>query len=203
MGKFASLLSAEGQALILRTSAEMARIFHLSNRFLGRAILDLSRNVRNAQHEQTVTPGKGYAQASLTSIMPGLAARLGETGLTADEENAARSLPFDREELRNYVGNCMKNSSFEASKGEDESLDLRLLRSDIANGNPITIALDRVAPPVETDNDWTAKYTREISRVRFGDDRFSSWTPEMQEYGRLINPFEMETEVTDDDVLEP
>jgi hypothetical protein len=201
--KIDELLSQKSRDMILKTQDEMLRIFSLQSRFLGRALLQLSRDVRKADPERFGQPVDSYEKRILWTVLPGLAAHLGEDGLDADERLAVRDLPVDRAEMRTYVGHLMNNSRFERTLEEFENEKLRLLSNEIVNGNPITVGLDRVAPPLDTDMDWPAKYTREISRVRFGDERFTGWAPEMQDYKGLEDPFSgsaLDNPIDDDDL---
>ena len=161
---------------------EMARLYALPDRFLGRALLDLSRRAIEADPDLAGDPRKrGYESLLIRSVLPRLALELGETRLTTFEQAGARAAPLAGHALRSLTGTCLNNAGF---RGFVESPDpqLRVLSLGFANGSPITIGLDRVSPPQPNSDDWVATHIREISRARFGDERFSSWTPAMQEY---------------------
>lgn len=161
---------------------EMGRLYGLPDRFLGRALLDLSRRAIEADPDLGGDPRKrGYESLLIRSVLPRIAGALGETGLTRVEEAGVRAAPEPGPELRALVGTCLNNAAFRPFIDNPDP-QLRALTLGFANGSPVTIGLDRVCPPTLTSDDWVATHVREISRARFGDERFSSWEPAMQEY---------------------
>jgi hypothetical protein len=161
---------------------EMARLHGLADRFLGRALIDLARKAVDADPELGGDPRKkGYESLLIRSVLPRLALSLGETGLTRLEAAGARAAPDPGPELRSLVGTCLNNASFRPFANSADP-QLRALTFGFANGSPVTIGLDRVCPPNYTSDDWVARHIREISRARFGDERFSAWEPAMQDY---------------------
>ncbi len=161
---------------------EMVRLHGLSDRFLGRALLDLSRRAIEADPELGGDPRRrGYESLLIRSVLPRLALELRETGLTGVERAGARAAPLSGPELRRLTGTCLNNAAFRLFV-ESPDPQLRALSLGFANGSPVTIGLDRVAPPQPNSDDWVARHIREISRARFGDERFSAWTPAMQDY---------------------
>jgi hypothetical protein len=177
-----------GGASLGQVSAEMARLYGLPDRFLGRSLLALSRSAIVADPELGGDPSKrGYESILICSVLPRIAVGLGETGLTKVERAGVRAAPPSARDLRSLTGTCLNNSAFRAFMNHPDPL-LRSLTLGFANGSPITIGLDRVAPPDAQADDWVVRHTREISRARFGDERFSCWSPAMQDYpgkGRL------------------
>jgi hypothetical protein len=166
----------------------MTRLHGLPDRFLGRALIDLSRGAIEADPELGGDPRqRGYESILIRSVLPRLATDLGETRLSRLERAGARATPASPAELRSLTGTCLNNSAFRSFiKSPDPQL--RALTLGFANGSPVTIGLDRVCPPTPTSDDWVVTHIREISRARFGDERFSSWEPAMQDYpgkGRL------------------
>lgn len=169
-------------ATLREVGREMARLYALPDRFLGRALLDLSRRAIDADPELGGDlRNRGYESLLIRSVLPRLALELGETRLTALEQAGARAAPLAGHALRSFTGTCLNNAGF---RGFVESPDpqLRVLSLGFANGSPITISLDRVSPPQPNSDDWVATHIREISRARFGDERFSAWAPTMQDY---------------------
>ena len=165
-----------------QVSAEMSRLYGLSDRFLGRSLLALSRSAIEADPELGGDPRKrGYESILIRSVLPRLAVELGETGLTAVELAGARAAPPPGGDLRSLTGTCLNNAAFRGFTNHADPL-LRALTLGFANGSPITIGLDRVAPPDARADDWVVRHIREVSRARFGDERFSSWAPAMQDY---------------------
>lgn len=163
-------------------SREMVRLHGLPDRFLGRALLDLSRRAIEADPELGGDPrNRGYESLLIRSILPRLALELGETRLTTVERAGARAAPLAGHALRSLTGTCLNNAGFRGFV-ENPDPQLRALSLGFANGSPITIGLDRVSPPQPNSDDWVATHIREISRARFGDERFSAWAPAMQDY---------------------
>jgi hypothetical protein len=161
---------------------EMVRLYGLPDRFLGRALIGLARQAIEANPELGGDPRKlGYESILIRSVLPRLALTLGEPGLTRVEEAGARAAPVAGPALRVLVGTCLNNSSFRSFLNHPEPL-LRALTLGFANGSPITIGLDRACSPAPDADDWVVRHVREISRARFGDERFSAWEPAMQDY---------------------
>lgn len=161
---------------------ELTRLYGLPDRFLGRALLGLSQRAIGANPELGGDPRKlGYESILIRSVLPRLALALGEAGLSRVEEAGARAAPPPGPELRTLVGTCLNNTAFRTFIRHPDPL-LRSLTLGFANGSPVTIGLDRVAPPDAQADDWVVRHTREISRARFGDERFSCWSPAMQDY---------------------
>ena len=161
---------------------EMARLHGLPDRFLGRALLDLSRRAIEADPELGGDPRqRGYESILIRSVLPRIAITLGETALTNVEVAGVRSAPEPSSELRSLTGTCLNNAAFRAFIDSPDP-QLRALTLGFANGSPVTIGLDRICPPTPTSEDWVASHIREISRARFGDERFSAWSPAMQDY---------------------
>lgn len=182
---FAKLISPDERLKITRCQTEMLRIFNLQDQFLGRAILNIARVVRTADPERFSTRLDAprldqYENRIVWALIPALAQQLGDTSLDANEKHMARSVPKDHKSLRKYAGQCLKNGNFTRNTKEKDVFEMRCLAHEIVNGNPISIALDRVAPPTAADLDWPARYTREISYARFDHADFSAWTPDMQ-----------------------
>lgn len=184
-------------------SREMARLHALPDRFLGRALLDLARNAVRADPRLKGDPReRGYESLLIRSVLPRLAQDLGETRLTAQERAGARATPACPAELRSLTGTCLNNAAFSRFVQSPDP-QLRALSLGFANGSPITIGLDRACPPTPQSDDLIVRHMREISRVRFGDERFSAWAPAMQVYpgrgrGAFKRPPEPEPNDADD-----
>lgn len=163
-------------------SRELTRLYGLPDRFLGRALIDLARSAITADPDLGGDPRKrGYESLLIRSVLPRLALALGETGLTALEAAGARAAPDPGPDLRVLVGTCLNNAVFRPFVTQQDT-QLRALTLGFANGSPVTIGLDRVSPPTPASDDWVARHIREVSRARFGAERFSAWEPAMQDY---------------------
>lgn len=176
------MISEKMRDHIKKEAAEIDRFYGLPDRFMARELIKLSRDLRN-NHENVIgQPGEGSYEGLIAwAILPRLARDLGETDLTGVERQAALMAPRDPAALREYTGIALNNSAFRFISDRDGLLAQRLTGS-FANGSPVTIALDRVAPAHEASPDWVAVHIREICHARFGDQRYSSWCPEMQIY---------------------
>ena len=159
---------------------ESHRIHELPDRFMGRALRALSRRARAELGSPYDTPTfEGYGAATLWAVLTGLASRLGEQELSPDERRGADSLPHIPERLRKFVGLCLANSEIPMkSVLREDAIACRILSQEFVNGNPITSALDRLAPPRADGDDWIVRHMREISRARFGHSNWISWAPE-------------------------
>jgi len=161
---------------------EMTRLYALPDRFLGRALIEIARGAIAADPDLGGDPRqRGYESLLIRSVLPRLAAALGEAGLTALEAAGARAAREPGPELRSLVGTCLNNAVFRPFVAQPDPL-LRALTLGFANGSPVTIGLDRVCPPTPASDDWVARHIREVSRARFGAERFSAWEPAMQDY---------------------
>lgn len=178
-------ISSTAMQQVERRTQEMVRLHGLPDRFLGRELMRLSRAGRMAAPDSYSDPNiSGYDTLILWRVLPRLAFNLGERDITPQEQMNMRRMPAMGQELRDFVGICMNNVSFRELI-RNENPGLQSLGMGFANGNPVTIGLDRVAPPGPDSADWIARHIREISRNRFGDERFSAWAPEMQAYKSL------------------
>jgi hypothetical protein len=178
-----NIISPEARARVEEVGREVERLHALPDRFLARALLDMARRGREDHPERLGVPREaGYGNLLIWSVIPALAQRLGEKGLTETEKSCAREVPREPAELRRFIGNCLLNSDLQTLGIEAGSRALDVLGHSIVNGNPITSALDRIAPPAPESDDWVARHMREVSRSRFGDERFDSWTPEFQDW---------------------
>lgn len=182
--RFHDLISKKDRAELARKKTEILRLHRLPDRFLARALIQLSREACKDLAQVRPSFVVGYDERILKSVIPRLAHALGETGLTEDERDAIQSVPEKGQPLRDHVGICMKNEDLARLAIETSSDALAILSNSFVNGNPITSALDRVAPPSPESDDWVARHMREISRARFGDARCDRWEPEFQDYQR-------------------
>lgn len=171
---------------ILQVEATILRLYQLPDRFLARALRDMARSARKELGERYEQPLlSGYGTTLLWTTLPGMAAMLGETEFTPTEIDSMTSLPKARAALRRHVGLCLENSEIRPKTVlRHDTPCCWLISSEFVNGNPVTIALDRVAPPEHSDTDWVTRHMREVSRARFGHDDTIMWTP-------AFNPWKM------------
>lgn len=184
---FRGVLREETRERLDEETKRIDRLHGMPDRFLGRALLQLGREASQAAPKRFGGAEiGGYGDLIVRAVIPRLASGLGETNLTAEERSLLSVTPADPEELRMFVGTCMGNSDIstiarEVTEGDGKRA-LDLLARDFVNGNPITIALDRVVPPNPECEDWVVRHMREISRVRFGHEDHIAWSPAFQSY---------------------
>lgn len=180
---FARLLSDEARRRLDVTRSEVERYFDLPDRWLAREIAGAARRIR-ASVPGLASPawaGEGYTKHVLWCVVPELARRLGEP-LLPNESNDMRLRAADGDELRRHVGVCLANVGLVGLMRDVPAAlqdDLHLLLHEAANGSPIAMALDRIAPPAPDADDQLARGIREISRRR-GHGEVSAWHPGLQ-----------------------
>jgi len=166
-------------------SQEMERLHELPDRWLGEEILRLAREIRTAVPGlgSPLSIGSGYAAFVLWHVVPELARRLGAS-LERHEATNPEVKINSPERLRQMVGCVLqwvdRRYLDRACKPEAELCPVRVLFHDVANGSPIVMALDRIAPPEPDYVDFPARHVREISRSR-GHEEVSSWHPGLQD----------------------
>lgn len=169
-----------------QVTREVARIHGLPDHFMARALRDLSRQARAELGMPYEDPEHaGYGTATLWTVLTGLSLHLGEKRLTLQERRGADRLPVAREDMRHFVGLCLMNTEIPSTTAiREDAIACRIISKEFANGNPITSALDRVAPPQPEYRDWVTRHMREISRHRFGHGDWLAWTPAFNDYPR-------------------
>lgn len=180
---FRKFLSPKALARLDARHAEIERLYGLGDRWLARELVGLARRVRDiypddlgqAQHLR----GGTYDTTYVWDLIPEIAARLGHQDFVTGERSAEiRAL--DGKDLRDWVGMTMQWLSHRPEKDEHLARGVHpwdLLTTTFVNGNPVVIALDRVAPPTPESDDWCARHMREIARYR-GFEDVSAWFPE-------------------------
>lgn len=187
-------LSAEARARMEHDRREALRLYGLGNAWLAAALLAAAREAQAASPERK--PDECTYDARLIwGIVPELARRLGVVRLTTNEIDwEIREL--SAYELRLRAGHTLKNISYSTAPG------WRLLTRDIANGNSIVYAVDRLCPGRMGDrNDPIVRNLTELAGCR-GRPYSGVWTPALN----LPEPVEAmtdETVVVDDDEEHP
>lgn len=153
---------------------EALRLFELPSPELGEELLGRSAELRKA----FPASGSGAAKAVvavLDHIVPELAARLGARSEAASIRPAIMA-KFTAEEFRQFVAALMQwrpLSTLSAEQDADGWMALQLLSRDVAAGNPLAFALDRVAPPAQ---DWIA-HKVQAAATAMGHEPTSVWSP--------------------------
>jgi hypothetical protein len=162
---------------------EMARLFRLDDRFLARALLRIARDARTTYPSALARIGVGKPGGSparlVWDIIPEAARRLGEGALLSGEAiGSIRAI--SGEELRHEAWECFKRAPRVIGDGGGGSGAIDpwgLVRRDPVFGNPLLIALDRIAPPLEPSKDAGARYVAAMSRNRGLEGSGWSWRP--------------------------
>ncbi len=173
--------------------ATIARLYALPDRWLAQSLLNLSRAARREAPDLLGDPCRNDYDANMVwQIVPILAKRLGATAVEPNEATDPWLLTADDRALREisgaYLANCgMGITAHRIRKDFSSSrpMALDILGNDIANGNPVAFAVDRLCGPAPADDDrgdHIARTMREVSRCRFRHCGFDRWTPSFQDY---------------------
>lgn len=184
--KIRDLLEPRERLLIDRTGAEITRLYGLPDIELATYLLTLARGLRAEFPDQLSDPNGATYEANLVwHLIPEVAKRLGATGILPHEATYSHIATLKNDELRNCVGTYLKHVAihhFAPDSARDTPSFADIACHDIANGNPVAIAVDRIhpAPAAWADrHDWIARYVREISAAR-GHEQTPYWSPDLQ-----------------------
>lgn len=185
-------LSSESRERLDATNREMKRLCALPDRWLGEELLRLARRARKEYPSLLGNPCTSvYDPNFVWHLVPRIARELGVQNLSPNENINPRIAKAEGQELRDLVGTYLKSISLDrlAPEAAAVTMDPRkptaceLLANDFINGNPVSIALDRLVPapaPGLDNTDWIARHTREVSRVRGHSPVMASWSPAFQ-----------------------
>jgi hypothetical protein len=194
MVNFKILMRPELRAHYERIDNEIARLFNLTTPFLARALIKHVRAAR-ARHpsllQRDAEIGNRSASTFAWDIVPEICHRMGDMSTVEGERSPQVRCMNDRD-FRNHAGYFIMSSSSIISDNHkraptNDDLDpLEVLTHDVANGNPVAFALDRIVPAESFDKkDPVSRYTMEISANRGFSPPHLMWTPEMQGYDEL------------------
>jgi len=164
---------------------EMARLYALPDRWLAQELLRLAREIR-ANVPGLARPdgqGSGYNSFALWQLVPEIARRLGAPlgPHEATDYDLKTASPKELRRAAGYAFNWIDRDYLKPAKKDEADLcPVGVLFHGIANGSPIAMALDRIAPPGPEADDYVARHVREISRAR-GHEVVSSWHPGLQD----------------------
>jgi hypothetical protein len=126
--------------------------------------------------------------AFLFDLIPETARRLGCSvphSILTSPAQAKRLVAMSDANFRLYAGVILQNTpvpyQLMGFNKNPEPTAYEILNHDFANGNPIAIAVDRIAKPAAnlTRDDWMAWHIREISKARGMGEQYC-WSPVMQ-----------------------
>jgi hypothetical protein len=169
----------------LWATEEVGRLFHLPDRFLGRAIIVTMRSARLSRPDRfapnSVPSELKYAAALVWDIGPEIARRLGETDLNQGEAGQ-RARYVSATELRLWAWTCLRKTAvtYVATSSQRGHKDWRLILNDPSEGNPLFVALDRLHPPESDHDDVCARYIAAMDRNRGAEHVRLTWSPEPQ-----------------------
>jgi len=185
--EFSRLLSPAQLKRLAATRVEMERIYRLSDRWLAEELLRLARRAREEHPDKLACPDVMTYEASFVwDLVPEVAKRLGASTFRREEARDWQMRDADVVELREIAGVFLLNSSLGRwidHKAEKPSA-VELLGHEVANGNPVAMALDRMcqAPARGNDrDDYVARQVREVSRRR-GFEETAEWSPVLQNW---------------------
>lgn len=194
MVDFRILMSPESRAYYERVHVEIGRLFNLPTRFLARALIRHARNARD-RHPDFLAfdarDGNRTVSALVWDIIPEICYRMGERSEIPGERRAqVRAMSGSRFRIHAgfiIMGSATIFSNDERRVREAHDIDpFEILTHDVANGNPVAFALDRVVPAYAIDKeDALSRYTQEISENRGFQPPHLMWEPNMQNYGHL------------------
>lgn len=166
---------------------ELVRLHGLTDRWLAEELLRLARAVRRQHPREFSKPYAGHASRLVWSLIPELAARLGAARFEPGERGVDQYREIGESHiLRILVGSYLQEVDPLGGQGVVSGTPARawsLLTRPVATGNPVAIALDRLAPPNATMRDWPARcLTRIWQRVPGGEGR-ADWDPLLLAFG--------------------
>lgn len=163
---------------------EIERIYELSDRWLAADLVRMARKAKELEPDLYARAGT-LENDLVSNIIPEIAARLGETRFKADERGGGvRGL--QGWELRLRAGVCLESAGFSTvGRTADRPGVIEVLLHEPDNGNPVGIALYRVEPAHDADDDYCAITVREVARYR-GHGDHAMWTPRLTQ--RLPEP---------------
>ena len=161
MSVFRRLLNPEQRRRIDAESSETFRLFSLPDRFLARALLDISRDVRQMRNGDPSDRAVWLEETAMVlfDLVPEIAHRLGETSFSSVERLNTDLKAGSIAELRHYAVWVLNHGSinrlpydpltksYRADHPDRPCLGVDLLARDAANGNVLAIAIDRLCPP--------------------------------------------------------
>ena len=158
------------------TKAEISRLHALPDRWLGEELLRLCREIRAAA--MPFREEAGYNSFVMWDVVPEVAHRLG-CRLALNESQDFDLKRATGQDFRDLVAICVVNvATGYLSEAETDVArnPIDILFHDVANGNPVAMALDRLVPPTPVSNDRFARSIREVARIR-GFGEVCRWSP--------------------------
>ena len=178
-------LSEATQIRLGLMSKEIDRIYSLPDRWLAEELLRLCRRAREEAPEKLKDPtAQTYEAVLVWHLVPEIAKKLGATRFETNEAQYANFKDISAEELRAHASNFLSHTNLDKlAPSQMKPSACEILNHEPANGNPIAMAVDRIAPVLEaasTRGEWLSAHIRQVSRMR-GHDETPHWSPSMME----------------------
>lgn len=187
-------LPPELRAKVDAERREIGRLFALEDRWLAAELLRLVRTIRErTQYSTRHGDQDTYNSSLLWDVIPEVAYRLGGR-LMLNESTDFDLKTAQGVDFRNHVAIYLNNVATSYFRGADHGEQLNpvaILFRCTWNGNPIAMALDRIAPPELDAADLLAKDMVSMATTR-GHAPTGCWHPSMQESGKLKTTDELE-----------
>jgi hypothetical protein len=181
---FKKLMSPELRKRHEAKIVEIDRLYQLPDRWLGRELMTLARNVRASGVFGDGYPDYSVAQSALFwDLIPEITSRMGET-VFQPAERPLYVRRMDDQELRARVSELIWSDRVIARTFDDRLFrdfnPYLLLVNDACNGNPVAIGLDRFAAVSEDAPDKIGDFVFQIADRR-GHEASFYWRPEFNE----------------------
>ena len=184
--KVTSLLSSAARLRLDRTAAQIEHLHRVDNAFLAVSLLRLARELRADYPDKLKDPHSVvYDPNFVWHVVPEIAKRLGRISLNPNEARRSDITGTEGQAFREIVGAYLANlsiSHWPRTGPDDMPSAADLLTHDVANGNSVAFAVDRLyePPPAGQDrDDYIARTLREISPRR-GHATTALWSPMLQ-----------------------
>lgn len=162
-------LSTQSRERINREQATVLRLYGLSNRWLAQELLQLARDAQADLRLAGYQPRDNvYDPVLAWQLIPELAKRLGVAAFHAQERTDYDVIRASDEDLRLRIACSIGNCGTRALRDS-------LLTRELANGNPLGFAIDRLVAP--GPDDPVARHLREIARFRGVECHDGRWSP--------------------------
>jgi hypothetical protein len=186
---FRPRLTHNTHARIGAIAREMERLHSLTDRWLAEELLRLARAARRECGVDVCSPHwhHTYPSAFLWHVVPRVARLLGAAHFLPNEDSDPElHLLHGGPPLRHVVGLYLQHTRLPKTivpRIDPATPDARDILGHVpANGNPVAMALDRLAtpaPPGADVNDFVARHMREVTAAR-GFAPTPTWSPVLQ-----------------------
>jgi hypothetical protein len=197
---FKKLLSPTQRQKLNTKTEKINALFAMPDAELGEQLIELSKaawqdveNQFSTDFDHLRSHRNSYLGGFLHDLIPEIAARLGyeDSGshVSTTHDIRSRLQSSTQHDFRCMAGSIIANTPDSALtyNNTDTPTALEILTNDIANGNPVAFAVDRLVKPLEpvVKEDVLAWYIKEISVVRGFAEQYC-WNPGMQNHQDVL-----------------